>query len=219
MSKGILSATMLGCLVVGTISACQRRERAPVREEPRGVPPSPTNSLPPAPKGDEDTDAANTLATLHQDNENEIDLGKLAEKRGRSRMARQFGAMLVKDHKAADGKIMAFVNENHVVLDAGDAQKKMEAKAKEKREALEKLYKTGPADFDKEFGRLMTKGHEEAIELVKSAQKDLKDPKLQALLAELQPTLEKHLEHARMLESGTVASEGATKRAQGRRTR
>jgi predicted outer membrane protein len=219
MSKSTLWAAMLGCLLVAP--ACNRQERAPVtREEPRGVPPSPTNTTPPTTEkaAQQDSEAAKVLAILHQDDQNEIELGKLAQTHAGSKAAKTFGKMLIDDHTAADKKIMAYVKEHDVVLDQGDAVKKADDKAKAGREAMEKLGKLKGAAFDKEFATIMTKGHEEAIDLVKNAQKDVKDSKLQALLADLQPTLEKHLEHAKMIEEGATASKAeGSKRAQGRR--
>jgi putative membrane protein len=220
MSKSTLWAAMLGCLVVAP--ACNRQERAPVaREEPRGVPPSPNNTTPPArEKAAQDSDAAKVLATLHQDDQNEIEIGKLAQTHAGSKAAKTFGTMLIDDHTAADKKVMAYVKDNNVVLDQGDAVKSADDKAKAGRETVQKLGKLKGAAFDKEFANAMTKAHEEAIDLVKGAQKEVKDPKLQALLADLLPTLEKHLDHAKMIEQGkTVSTSEATKRAQGRRAR
>jgi putative membrane protein len=221
MSKSILSASLVTCFALGL--ACQRQERAPVRtEEPRAVP---TTTATPreAEKATaaHDLDAAKVLATLHQDNQNEIDIGKLAQQRGASKHTQEFGAMLVRDHTTADRKIMAYVKENNVVLESGDAMKLTEEKAKEGRELMAKLRGLRGAELDKEFAAAMKEGHEKAIALVKDADDDVKDAKLKALLIELRPTLEMHLEHAKMIEEGKTAAadEPAKKTRAGRKAR
>jgi len=226
MSKNILSATLVGCLAV-TFGACRSENRAPVRtEEPRAVSPGtpmPTNTAPNTTATDDkaakgDGDAAKVLAALHQDNQNEIAVGKMAEKQGLSKHTKQLGAMLIKDHTAADQKVMAYVRQHNVVLDSGDAAKVTEDKVKEGKDVSEKLSGLKGADFDKEFASAMEKDHKKAIDTVSDARKDVKETQLQTLLAEIQPTLEKHLEHAKMIENDqTAAKEGTTTRAQGRR--
>src|SRR5215471_5256335 len=53
------------------------------------------------------------VALLHNLNQTEIRAGKLAEKEGHIKMTRDFGAALVRDHQAADRKVLAYAKEHN----------------------------------------------------------------------------------------------------------
>jgi putative membrane protein len=55
---------------------------------------------------------ADVLAKLHASNQKEIAMGKLAEKNGTSKDVIKYGKMLVKDHSAADKKVVALAKKD-----------------------------------------------------------------------------------------------------------
>ena len=58
------------------------------------------------------------LQQLHRTNLHEIQLGQLAQRNGSSAKVKQFGARLVRDHQAADKKVLATAKQIGIVLPA-----------------------------------------------------------------------------------------------------
>jgi putative membrane protein len=165
------------------------------------------------------TGDAQVVAKLHHVNQMEITAGKLAQDKGQMKSVRDFGARLVRDHQAADKKVMAYADKNGIDANAmppaGDDQ---EAKDQDHMDRLRNL--SGPA-FDHEFAMVMHDGHAKTIAMVTTARGAVTDPALRTLLGQLLPTLQQHDETAQRLLSATqgVSStpEQEGNHAQGRR--
>jgi putative membrane protein len=147
------------------------------------------------------SDDAHLVAKLHQVNQMEITVGKLAENQAQSKAARDFGAKLVRDHQVADKKLMSYADKTGIDANAmPQAGSDEDAQMQEKVDHLRNL--TG-ADFDREFATMMSDGHRQVIDEVTSAKSTVTDPKLKSLLGQLLPTLQKHYQTAQSLVSKT----------------
>jgi len=117
----------------------------------------------------------------------EVEAGKLAESRGQDAQVKSFGAMLVKDHSAANDELKALAGRKGVALPT--------ALPADKRKDLDKLGQS--KDFDKDFIKEVgLKDHRKDIDLFEKASKDAKDPDVKAFAAKTLPTLKAHREHA-----------------------
>jgi putative membrane protein len=144
---------------------------------------------------------AQIVAKLHHVNQMEITAGKLAQEQGQAKQVRDFGARLMRDHQAADKKLMSYADK--AGLDANampPAGSNEDAKMEQKMDHVRTL---SGAAFDREFASLMEEGHQKTIEAVESAQQTVSDPKLKAMLGQLLPTLQKHHHLAAALASTT----------------
>lgn len=130
---------------------------------------------------------AEVLGKLHRSNLKEIEMGKMARSHGTSKEAKAFGKTLVDDHSAADKKVSKLAKEEKIDLTASTPPAAPEQKM------------TMGKDFDVAFGRAMVEDHKKDIAEVKAARDATQDAKLKALLEELLPVLEKHLEIAQKL--------------------
>jgi len=138
---------------------------------------------------------ADVLGKLHKSNQKEIEMGKLAEKQGQSKDAKSFGKMLVKDHSAADKKVMALAKQEKIELPTESSSMK----------DMEQL--PSGAQFDAAFGKAMVEDHKKDIAEVKAARDATTDDKLKKLLGELLPKLEQHQATAEKLAgAGSQAS-------------
>jgi len=235
----LMVGAILGAGLLALAPACKKESRSvfehrlaspaaapstpPMRQMPTGE-----SALPPgnsqggeaaAATAPADQYAVEVVGALHQDNLNEIQFGKLAQDQGQALAVKQYGAMLVSEHSEADQKLSNYAIAKTIPLNRGDtAQKKLQ----EGRDAAAKLRVLEGNDFDRAFARMMVDDHQKAIDLVNTARAKVSDPDLRALLAEVSPVLEKHLEHARTLASDQAnatggAQPGTPTRAQGRR--
>ena len=161
------------------------------------APALPTDDMRPGEKLTDDQ----VLFRLHKDNLEEIKLGTLAQQRGAMQGAKDFGRMLVTDHTDADRQVKAMADKMHVDLEAvkdpGFAKKQPVKQRK-----ADELQKMTGRDFDRAFAMMMSNGHKEAVEMVKTAQTNAQG-EMKAFYGKLLPVLQHHLEMANDLLSKT----------------
>jgi putative membrane protein len=147
------------------------------------------------------------LKKLHQANREEIELGQVAQQQSVRDDVRQFGKMMVDDHRMADEKITKMADAHAVPLGDDSDAMKLADKFREK---------TGD-DFDRDYLSKMVKDHDKVISLVSTKQNDVK-AQLQATLSDMLPTLRKHRMEAKRLldEVKGKNTASARTRAQGR---
>jgi putative membrane protein len=143
---------------------------------------------------------AGTLAKVHVINQAEIAIGKIAQDKGTTGAVRDFGAMLVKDHTAADAKVTALAGKKGFALsdDASRAQADKLAGVEKKLKGLD------GAEFDKTFGAEMANGHADAIAMVRKEHDATKDQDVKGLLGDLLPALETHENMAKKIEAAAA---------------
>jgi putative membrane protein len=129
---------------------------------------------------------ADVLAKLHESNQKEIAMGKMAEKNGTSKDVIKYGKMLVKDHSAADKKVVALAKKEKLTLPTPPEAKHDDMGAK------------GPA-FDSKFAKDMVDDHKKDVAEATTARDNTTDEQLKKLLTELVPTLQKHQDAAQKI--------------------
>ena len=133
-----------------------------------------------------DPPATNEVLTkLHESNQKEIAMGKLAQKNGHSKDVKSFGTMLVKDHTAADKKVVGLAKKEKIDLPVAAP-------------ASHDDMANGP-DFDSMFAKSMLDDHKKDIAEATSARDNTKDEQLKKLLTAMIPTLQKHQDTAQRL--------------------
>jgi putative membrane protein len=146
-----------------------------------------------------DKDSQKFIKAAIEGNYAEIDIGKLAQEKGKSDAVKQFGAMLVKDHGAANDKAKQVASQLGVTPPTGSG---VAAKA----EYLKLKVLSGDT-FDRSFAKGMVKDHQGDIkEFQKASQKS--DP-AGAFAKETLPTLQKHLQEAQSLAQKTQQTTGS----------
>jgi len=119
------------------------------------------------------------LGRLHLANIQEIRMGKKAEKKGQSKEVRDFGSLLVRDHSAADKRLLAFAKGRKIDVSVTG-------------QTLEELNFEGTASFDEKFAQSMVDEHERSIDDVKKAREASTDDGLSTFLDSVLPMLERH---------------------------
>jgi putative membrane protein len=121
----------------------------------------------------------------------EVEAGKLAEAKATDPQVKSFGAMLVKDHGAANEELKALASRKGAQLPGAlpaDKQKKIDKLSQSK-------------NFDKDFiQEVGLKDHKADIGLFEKASKGADDADVKAFAAKTLPTLRQHREHAQGLE-------------------
>lgn len=122
----------------------------------------------------------------------EVEAGKLAESKGTGAEVKSYGAMLIKDHSAANEELKALASSKGVQVPA--------ALPADKQSRLEKISKA--KNFDREFvDEVGLDDHKKDISLFEKASKDADDSDVKAFASKTLPTLKAHREHAQSLKS------------------
>lgn len=117
----------------------------------------------------------------------EVQAGQLAQQKGSSDSVKSFGAMLVKDHSAANDELKALAEQKGVALPTSLPQ--------DKQRKLDKLSRA--KSFDKEFVKEVgVSDHKADIALFEKTSRGADDADVKAFAAKTLPTLKAHKEHA-----------------------
>jgi putative membrane protein len=125
----------------------------------------------------------------------EVQMGELAQKNGQSPEVKSFGEMLRTDHSAANEKAMGAAKELGV--------KAPDAPSAAQIQAYDKMAKMTGAAFDKAFAQHMVADHKKDIAEYQTESKK-SDAAGQYAMNAL-PTLQKHLQTAQSLQSGSAS--------------
>jgi putative membrane protein len=115
----------------------------------------------------------------------EVDAGHLAQEKGNSQQVKDFGAMMVKDHSAANEKLQALASSKSVTLPTSASVGQMATKAK-----LDVL--SGDA-FDKSYVKGQVSAHRQAVALFRKEIDSGQDADAKAFASATLPTLRAHL--------------------------
>jgi putative membrane protein len=115
----------------------------------------------------------------------EVEAGNLAQSKGNSQKVKDFGAMMVKDHSAANDKLKALATTKDVTLPTTSSVGQMATKAK-----LEVL--TGDT-FDKSYIKGQVQAHQTTVALFRKEIASGQDPDAQAFAKATLPTVRSHL--------------------------
>jgi putative membrane protein len=136
-----------------------------------------------------DKDSQKFIKNAIEGNYAEVDAGKLAQEKGKSEAVKKFGAMLVKDHGAANEKAKQVATQLGVSPPTGSG-------VMHKAEYLKLKVLTGDT-FDRSFAKGMVKDHESDIKEYQKAA--AKNDAAGAYAKETLPTLQQHLKEVQAL--------------------
>jgi len=120
----------------------------------------------------------------------EVDLGRLAARKGANAQVRSFGNRMVRDHSKANAELKSLASRMHVTLPT-------EMTAEQKTEKAN-LMKLSGAEFDREYMRMMVEDHDKDVAAFQQKSAGAADATLKAWVTKTLPTLEEHqrLAHA-----------------------
>ena len=162
------------------------------------------DSVEKADSSNEKKEDANSTAVKEDDSEfmvfaanagmTEVEASKAAQSKSTNAKVKAFAADMIKDHTAAGEDLKALAGTKNVTLPTAiseDSQK----------DIADASAKTG-ADFDKAYIDMMVDDHQKVVDKFEDASKNAKDPDVKAFATKTLPTLQAHLEHAKMLKDG-----------------
>jgi putative membrane protein len=115
----------------------------------------------------------------------EVELGKLAQQRGRNAAVKQFGKTMVSDHSAAEKALQELASAQGVTLPSEPPKGASELHAQ-----LSRLH---GARFDRDYIGHMLQGHKGAIVMVENEILHGQDAAIQAFAKKVLPTIQDHI--------------------------
>jgi putative membrane protein len=123
----------------------------------------------------------------------EVELGQLAQQKATNPAVKDFGAMMVTDHTAANDKLKALAASKQVTLPESPSLMQKASKAK--------LDMLSGDSFDKSYVKGMIDDHKADIKEFQKEATDGKDPEVKAFAVATLPTLKKHLQKIQAIAS------------------
>ena len=121
----------------------------------------------------------------------EVDAGNLAQQKSNNAQVKDFAAMMVKDHSAANEKLKTLAASKNITLPTTPSLGQMAEKAK--------LDVLSGDTFDKSYIRGQVKDHKETITLFKKESASGQDADAKAFATATLPTLQHHLKAIRAI--------------------
>ncbi len=155
----------------------------------------------PTPVADNKLVEVDTTIVAHQHavNQEEIEMGKLAQASSTNAGVKKYGATLVKDHTAGDKDLTAFAKAKGLVSIPADPSL-TDAQKKDKADMAAKLKGMKGADFDKMFLDMMATGHDTEIARITADTAQATDKNLVTILTKTKPVLQTHSDTAHGLQ-------------------
>ena len=116
----------------------------------------------------------------------EVEAGMMAQDKGSSQAVKDFGAMMVKDHGAANDKLKALAASKNVSLPTTDSVGQVATKGK--------LDVLSGDTFDKSYIKSQVSAHRQTIALFKKEVANGQDPDAKSFATDTLPTLRAHMQ-------------------------
>jgi len=108
----------------------------------------------------------------------EVEMGKMAQQKGKSPEVKKIGSTMVADHTKANNELMAIAKKKGV-----DLSKEKPAK-----------HSMGDANFDKDYVNMMVKDHEKDLGAFQAEAKNGTDAEVKAFASKTSAVIKKHLD-------------------------
>ena len=121
----------------------------------------------------------------------EVELGKAAQQKARSKEVKDFAEMMVRDHTTAGNELKALARQKNVTLP--------DSVSGNHRDHMLDINKKTGNDFDKAYMDQMVDDHQSTVDMFKDVADNCKDPEVKAWAAKTLPTLQSHLDTAKAI--------------------
>jgi len=222
VTKSILLSLSLGSLLV---AGCQKSNTDTVPPEPAvTTPPEPTPEPEPAAAADADAPAATpapppppppladgeSVAVAKAANDGEIETSKLAKTMAKDKKVKDFAAMMVKDHTAANKRHAALIKKAKIEAKDSELSNALTADAKTRVETLKGTEKG--AAFDKAYIDAQVEMHTAVLSAIDTRMMPgVQNPDLKAELATTRAAVESHLNQVKEIQTALAAAPDAAK--------
>lgn len=136
---------------------------------------------------------AEVLSKMHQANQMEIRAGELAKSKAADPHIRNYGDLLVKDHKVADKMIQDLARKQSITLmDPMPKNEQEKSQMEMQKQTMADLESLSGPEFDRKFAEFSKQAHDMAVQMTTMAASQLKAGPVQMLVNRMVPILKQH---------------------------
>lgn len=121
----------------------------------------------------------------------EVEMGRLAERNGRSAAVKRFGRQMVTDHGSANQELQALARRKDITPP--------DSMGAEHQQVYDRLAGLRGSAFDRAYGQAMVQDHEEDLRAYQTQAREGTDPDVKAFAARTVPVLQEHQRMAQRL--------------------
>jgi len=132
----------------------------------------------------------------------EVEMGKLAVDHARNEEVKKFAQRMVDDHSKANDQLKSIAEAKGIKLPEGDTDATHKA-------TMRRLEKLNGAAFDRAYMQMMVGDHVKDVKEIKKESNAGRDAQVKSLASSTLPTLEEHLQQARMARKAATSTTGA----------
>ena len=216
VTKSILLTLSIGSLLA---AGCQKSNTDTVPPEPATTPepapapepvvaeptPEPEPAAEPAPPAPPPLTDAEIAAVTKAANDGEIEHGKLAKTMAKDKKVKDFAAMMVKDHTAANKRQAALIKKAKIEAKENEMSTRLATDAQSRVETLKGLEKG--AAFEKAYIDAQVEMHTTVLTAIDTQMMPgVQNPDLKAELTTMRTAVEGHLNMAKEIQAGLAAA-------------
>lgn len=123
----------------------------------------------------------------------EIQLSKLVQANSKNQRIKDFANMIIQDHTSANSQLAALATNEKVTLP--------DSLSENSKDDVDKLSRKKGNDFAKDYMKMMVDDHQKTVDDFKDELNSVKNAQLQAWISNTLPTLQKHLDSAKAIDS------------------
>ena len=143
---------------------------------------------------------AQIMTILETANQVDMDAGRMAQTRARSREVREFGRDMFRDHRGLNRQARSLARKLKLRLQGTEVSKSLEESG---RENVANLRRLSGSDFDRAYMTREVAYHQQVLEaLEKQLIPNARNDELKKLATSARGAVAEHLEHARRLQAG-----------------
>jgi putative membrane protein len=176
MKKQFKSVSSIALVTLAGCTLCLGPSAQAANESPKKEPSKSTAS--PAPAAALSAKDKSFMKEAAKGGMMEVDMGKMAQQKGKSPEVKKIGSTMVADHSKANNELMAIAKKKGVDL------------SKEK----PKSHSMGDANFDKDYVNMMVKDHEKDLAAFQAEAKEGSDADVKAFASKTSSVIKKHLD-------------------------
>lgn len=121
----------------------------------------------------------------------EVQIGRSAESKAVNPRVKEFAAMMVRDHSAANDKVKTFASQRNVTLP--------DSVSNDHKDLMKKLDKKTGRDYDKAYMDAMVEGHEKVVDMFEKSGDKVNDTEVKSFINNTLPTIKAHLDSAKAI--------------------
>ncbi len=191
MKKNFL---ILGAFCLSLFTACDSDRRTAQNDGYQDTTATSTNTTNQQ-SGQMDNNVTEFLTEAASGGMMEVELGRIAQEKATNQQVKDFAAMMIKDHSAANEQLMSIAQGKNIQLPTTLTEEHQEHVTKFRDMA-------SGNDFDKEYVDMMVEDHEEDINKFEDAREDVQDQEIKQWVDNTLPTLRQHKERIDQIKEG-----------------